>query len=333
MKSNNPHQFSLLIKGDITLILVVFNGETTLLKTLQSIENQNNKTLIRDILIIDDGSTDNSVNLVQDYINRTQFFVKLIQNQQTQGLANSYNLAINQCQSSYFILMHQDIELIDPDSFTKIHSPLQDKSIIASYPITQHPLEIWLQYSFWQHCLFSRLVDRDRIQFTGKFDCINKNLLVQHIGLFDGGSYRSAGEDTDLQRRIESKGFSTLAAPIKINHLHRLDKYFPLKKWIHKEAQLAEAQGVLLRKYGMLRQFNLLTYFRPVLVIGLFIPYLQWASAILIFIYSFLYTKRVFLKTRFQFKMLVLPLINVSLLFIATFFTFKGFVTKQQLIR
>ncbi len=317
-------------KSLITLIIPVHNGDSTLEKTFQSLESQNDKQLIQEIIIINDNSADKSYSIIQHYIKASSFNVQCIEHQQSAGLAASYNEAIKLSQSEYFILMHQDICLPDVDCFEKMLEPFSNENTIASYPVILHPHEVWKGYGFWQKCLFSRFVEKEKSALNGKFDCFHKERLMNLIGLFDEEHYRTAGEDLDLEYRILRAAYQTAASSVKIHHIHEQHDNFSLKKTYHKEAQLAESQGVLLRKYAVVNFSDLLTYFRPLLIVALIFPYLQMISILFIMVYSFLYTKRVYLENYQDWRIVLLPFINVSLLLVATFYTFKGFIRGKQ---
>ena len=50
---------------DISVIVPVFNGEKTIIKTLQSICQQTAKEYIKQIIIIDDGSVDKTAKILR----------------------------------------------------------------------------------------------------------------------------------------------------------------------------------------------------------------------------------------------------------------------------
>ena len=52
---------------DISVIVPVFNGEKTIINTLQSICQQTAKEYIKQIIIIDDGSTDMTAQIIAEY--------------------------------------------------------------------------------------------------------------------------------------------------------------------------------------------------------------------------------------------------------------------------
>ncbi|MBU3978370.1 glycosyltransferase [Patescibacteria group bacterium] len=251
----------------ITIIIPVYNNFTTIQEVFDSLEKQNHKELIEEIIIIDDNSNDNTRNLIEKYQNESSFKTKLIIHTKSNGLAANYNEGIELSKTDYFILMHADIVLIGYNSFSKMLEPLlKNEDVIASYPIILHPYSVWKDYNFWQKCLFSRFVGKRLKMITGKFDCFNKKLLLNRIGLFNETTYRTAGEDSDIKIRINKIGkLKVFSSGIEIIHLHNKDFNFSLKKLIKKEAQLAEAQGAVLRKYGILNTKGfILSFFREI---------------------------------------------------------------------
>jgi glycosyltransferase involved in cell wall biosynthesis len=319
---------------NFTIIIPIYNGFSTLGEVFSNLDNQQNKELINEIILINDNSNDGSGLLIRDFKKRTSYKVREINHERSIGLAGGYNEGIRLSKTKYIILMHQDILLPNKNSFEILYNLFAaDINLLAAFPIILHPENVWHTYSFWQKCLFSRFVGKESRMLTGKFDAFNRNLLLRHIGFFDNISYRTAGEDSDLKER--AKRFSCLhiiCSEIKIIHVHNKEKVFPLKKWIKKESQLAEAQGVILRKYGItsIKGF-ILSFFRQLLLVSLLIPYIQIIGSVMILLYSVLYTQKVYKKAR-DVRIIVLPFVNILLLLVALTYSCKGFITQKQRI-
>ena len=317
----------------ITIIMPVFNGESTIDGVLISLEKQNNKDLIKEIIFINDNSVDKSREVIEKYQERSSYRTRLIDNKNNEGLAKNYNKGIKACSSDYFILMHQDIILLENNCFDKIIAPFSDDNIVAVFPGLLHPFSVWKKYNFWQKCLFSRFVDKTILDLAGKFDCYNREKLIKHIGFFDEKLFRTAGEDGDMKRKIRKNGFKMIYSGFNVVHLHNREADFSYKKIFKKEAQLIESQGVLLRLYGIdnIKDFSM-SFFRQILVILLFIPIVNFLDIFIISTYSFLYTKNVYIYERKNPRIFLLPIINIYLLFISTFFCLKGFIYGKQKI-
>lgn len=311
----------------------VYNGASTLKFVFEGLENQKHKNLIKNIILIDDNSTDKSLPEMQRYSKISSYTCIVIHNDLNQGLARGYNAGINLSKSKFVITMHQDILLEDKESFAKTLKPLlANTTVAASYPTLLHPKSVWDSYNFWQRAMFSRFVNKKIPMLTGKFDGFNKSILKK-LENFDADTYRTAGEDSDLRVRLLHQGYSITQSNVQVTHLHNLEPNFGIKKYIKKEAQIAESHGVKLRRYGVtsLKEF-LLVFFRQILLFGLLIPYVYYFFLTLIVLYSFAYTWKCYLYKPFDSRLIILPAVNVSLLLVASYSSFIGFIRNKQSI-
>ncbi len=103
----------------IAVIIPVFNVEKYLEQTLQSVKNQ---TLLPDeIIIVDDGSTDNSCNILEKY--KRMQNIKIIRTH-NRGLGPARNLGRNTANSEYIYFLDSD-DLIKKDLFFTIKSTVK----------------------------------------------------------------------------------------------------------------------------------------------------------------------------------------------------------------
>lgn len=88
----------------ISVVVPVYNVENYVGKCLNSILNQTYKNL--EIIVVDDGSTDNSSNICRDYAKKDKR-IKIIQ-QKNRGLANARNTGLNQLSGEYVTFIDSD---------------------------------------------------------------------------------------------------------------------------------------------------------------------------------------------------------------------------------
>lgn len=314
-------------KQEISIIMPVYNGESTLEKTLESLLAQSKK--FDELVVIDDASRDDSASVIKKYLDGKQDYA-LIKNEKQAGLAAAYNQGIKAAKGDLVVTLHQDI-LLEEDALEKLVEPFADEKVVASTHIVSHPLEIWNKYNFWQKCFFARLARKDFSGIDGKFDCFRKSVL-EKVGLFDEVHFKTAGEDGDMVWKIQRIGKITYTKA-KIIHLHKINPHFNWRDIIRKQAQYSEAQGALFRR-GRIRGIKPLAkaFFREILLISLIIPYLNILSVLLILFYSFFYTKLVFMKECKNKRIFILPFFNIFLLFVSFIFSLKGFVYGKQKI-
>lgn len=325
-------------ESKIAVIMPIHNSETTVAKTLSSLIWQSQP--FDELVLVDDACSDKSMILVNEFIrNNENIFqknnvkIKIIKHSKSKGLAFSYNDGIRNSISNLIVTLHSDV-ILNRDSLEKLVAPLLEKKsfhIVASYHSVIHPHEVWKKYNFWQKCFFARLVGKKFQGLDGKFDCFKRS-AIERIGLFDDKKFRNAGEDGDIIFRLNKIG-KIIGTDAEIIHLHSMDPNFSYKDIIVKQKQYSESQGILLRIYGIENIQSLFKiFFREILIVFLFIPYINIISATAITIYSFLYTKPVYFEEYKDLRILALPFLNVYLLFISFFYSLRGIIYGRQKI-
>lgn len=93
----------MISKKLVTVFIPMYNAEKYIKYSLESILNQTYKNI--EILIIDDGSTDNSVSIVKQYNDKR---IRLIKNGVNKGLPYTRNRALKEAKGKFFALMDAD---------------------------------------------------------------------------------------------------------------------------------------------------------------------------------------------------------------------------------
>jgi glycosyltransferase involved in cell wall biosynthesis len=313
---------------DVTVIVPIYNSESTLFSTLESLEKQ--KYPIYRVFLVDNNSTDKSSSIMEHYKSVSKNNVVLISHDCDHGLSYSYNECIKLATTELVVTLHSDIVICDNDGLEKLIEPfIKEKDLVATYPLIEFPSEVWDKYGFWQKCLFSRLLNNLHPGRNGMFNCFRRSALLD-IGLFDEKTFRTAGEDGDLYQRLQIIG-RTIQLDIIVKHLHNIGASFSLKDYIYKENQYAEAGGACFRKnFNMSIKSIILNNTRPILLIGLTIPYIRYFSILLVLFYSIRVTSNVFLNEWRNLRILILPFINTYILFSYSYYYYKGFLTSKQ---
>ncbi|WP_270313633.1 glycosyltransferase family 2 protein [Vagococcus fluvialis] len=91
----------------ISVIIPVYNGEKTIVRALKSLEIQKYKDI--EIICVDDGSTDNSYEIMKNYKNNSGLEVKIFQ-QLNQGASAARNLGIEKSKGEYLMFLDADDE-------------------------------------------------------------------------------------------------------------------------------------------------------------------------------------------------------------------------------
>ncbi len=128
----------------VSVVMSVYNAEKYLQDSIQSILNQTYKDF--EFLIIDDGSTDKSVEMIESFKDSR---IKLIQNEKNLGVSLSRNKALDMAAGKYIVTMDADdislperiaqqVEFMDSNPEVGIcgswMKTLGKKSLIIKYP-------------------------------------------------------------------------------------------------------------------------------------------------------------------------------------------------------
>ena len=113
------------MKDLITVIINVYNGEKFINKCLDSIINQTYKNL--EILVINDGSTDNTLSIIKTYKDKR---IKLITTK-NQGLSLSRNIGIESAKGDYLYFIDVD-DFIEPDTIEYLYNLNKNNNTLIS---------------------------------------------------------------------------------------------------------------------------------------------------------------------------------------------------------
>lgn len=110
----------------VSIIVPVYNAASTLTRCLDSIINQTHKNI--EIILINDGSKDNTLNICKDYTKKDKR-IKLI-NKENSGVSNSRNIGIDNATGDYITFVDADDTLDAKTVETIIENASDDKDVI-----------------------------------------------------------------------------------------------------------------------------------------------------------------------------------------------------------
>lgn len=247
---------------------------------------------------------------IQDSLKRQVFKGKkeIIIVEKGLGLADSLNYGIVKAKHSIIVSLHQDCVPSDTRWLEKLIAPLKEQNVVATVSKVELPHSLWSTFDRTAKILSSK----ERKVITPLLDekgCAYKKSALIQTGLFDGKTFRTAGEDFDIYLKLKKIG--SIAYPdAKVIHYH----HYTGNKRLKKEYQLANGFGALVRLYGSEM---------PAWYIGLVkaIPFIGYP----------LFFKGLSVKTLGRLVFLAIPLLVVVNL-IYSYGFWKGFFEKKQTI-
>lgn len=114
---------------NLTLAICIYNAEQYIIETLESVMAQTMQDFY--LLIIDDCSTDSSVDIVKDFFIKYPRQYKIITFDKNKGIANARNFALNYTNTEFLLFIDAD-DLLEPTLVEKeFISITHDKDIIG----------------------------------------------------------------------------------------------------------------------------------------------------------------------------------------------------------
>lgn len=322
-------------KFPVSIIVPMLNSSTTILKTLNSIIIQDYP--IKEVIIVDNVSSDNSIELVEKYKKKQKKIpVLLFKNKKNIGVGGSYNRGVAISRSEHVIFMHSDSMLPGKYEIQRLVEPFyKDSNVVATYSTILHPKRVWNTYNFWMKCLMARVVGSNTGGLNDKFDCISKKIF-KAVGGFDDKNYGQhqmiGAEDADLHFKLLEVG-KVVGTKAKVIHLHYLKSDYALSDYLKNRKLLARSYGRLVRIQGRkLGPKGLLFAIIPGLAIIGFIPFFFPYNVILLFLFSFWYMKRMYLsrESRNNFRIFFLPFISILLIYLETYWMMSSLLIVRN---
>ena len=164
----------------ISIIIAAFNEEKTIEKILISINNNKNNNYTFEIIVVDDGSTDNTLNILYSI---PQLYSKLIQQENNQGKGAAIKEGMLNSSGDYILFQDADLEY-EPDDYPKLLSMIDKFDadlVIGSRFIAPEYTRV---FYFW-HKVGNRLITLifnllNKTTFTDIYSCyvlFRKSLL------------------------------------------------------------------------------------------------------------------------------------------------------------
>jgi len=231
----------------VFLVILNWNGGEMTLDCLQSLEGIKSDGFSVEVIVVDNGSTDDSV----ERIRKTEPKVKIVENKKNLGFAEGNNVGIRYAlenRADYICLLNNDTR-VDPDFLVELFKVAQSDKKIGliggkiyfekkyeffkdKYKDSQRGKVIWYAGGLidWNNVYASHRgvneVDTGQYDQTVETEYISGCLMFgaremfRKAGLFDKRYYLYF-EDVDLSQRIRKEGFKLIFYPkAKIWHLN-----------------------------------------------------------------------------------------------------------------
>lgn len=169
----------------ISVIVPIYNAEKTVLNALNSIKAQTVGTEIFEIIIINDGSTDGSENIIKNYIKENQEINIQLLKQSNGGVSKARNTGLKISKGEYIALLDADDEWL-PEKIEKQLKYIQNKDLKIDFLATKrNNNEILFPYKVINNLAqitFEKLLIRNEAQPS---TVVFKRKVLENTGYFN----------------------------------------------------------------------------------------------------------------------------------------------------
>jgi len=196
----------------VSLYIPCFNAERHIEVCIKSVLSQTYP--IDEILIIDDGCTDKTIEKALKYN------VKILKNKENKGLAFSRNKGILKAKNEFVISIDADVVLDKKWLENLMKDFTSDKIDGACGNLEEYykkkTADFWRLTHMKQNWGKKRLINP---KFLFGSNCIFRKCAVKKIGLYNM-KYKTNYEDVDISNRLNARGYKLIYEPnAKANHL------------------------------------------------------------------------------------------------------------------
>ncbi len=208
-KTQKPEQKELKDKPFVTIAVPAFNEEKNISGTLETLFKIDYPKDKFEIFVINDGSTDNTENVVLDLIDKNKDVNVKLLNQQNKGKGAAMNNAIRRAQGKYFVCLDAD-SFVDKEALTKMLPYFVDDKIGAVLPSlkVKSPKNVLQKLQWYEYIInmfYKELMGKlDCVHVTPGPFCVYSTKIIKDIGMFDEDNIT---EDLEIALRLQSKNY------------------------------------------------------------------------------------------------------------------------------
>ncbi|MFT4303178.1 MAG: glycosyltransferase [Candidatus Woesearchaeota archaeon] len=196
----------------VSIIIPCYNEQDNIIKTLESIKLQKYPLSKIEVIVVDDGSTDHTLKVVNK--NRGKLNLRVLKLKH-QGKSSAMNHACKLAKGDFILTIDADTCMKD-DSLKKIIAPFKDKKVGATSGSmnvfhTDSLMRIFQRIEYHYNNLIRRSFSKvfnTSIWFYGAFACYRTKVL-RNVGFF---SKDTMTEDMDSSMMICKKGYKVVNA-------------------------------------------------------------------------------------------------------------------------
>jgi len=210
---------------EISVIIPMYNAENTIIESLRGLESQERRDF--EVVVVDDGSTDTSPELVTEFGNQSKLPIRLL-GQENAGPATARNLGAEY--SNGRIIVFLDSDCIPPPNWIEAMTRSLGGAIVGcncGYKVrnTDSLIARYVDYEIARR--HEKMIGKN-MDTMGSYSASFLKSVFTKVGGFDTGYASANAEDFDLAFNLRRMGYSLLfTGETLVYHYHptTLGKY------------------------------------------------------------------------------------------------------------
>lgn len=242
---------------EISAIMTVKNGQEFLLGSVGSIINQTVSPF--EIVVVDDGSEDTTVTLLEEIKSKTNINIKIIKTNGV-GRARALNLAVDNASGQW-------IANLDVDDFWHPRKLERQVTALQKYPSASLLITDTMRVYGEEDVNFANAVDNEQVSTLERSDFLLRNpvnhssVMMKRDVLVQAGKYNEALErqiDIDLWVRLLSGGFKfyRVETPLTAKRIHKNQSF-------ESKGRFRYSRGALYMGLRQLRELDAAWFYYP----------------------------------------------------------------------
>jgi len=201
----------------ISVVVPVKNEERVVSRLLKALLKLNYPQHKKEIVIVEDGSVDKTVEICEEYVKKHSDQIKLLRKSTSNGKAAALNYAIRHIKGEIIAVFDAD-SVPEPNILRKVIKYFEDQSVGAAQGITRSinaDENILTKFVSYEDAARFEILLRGKdalslfVHLTGSCQFIRRNVLED----VDGWDEESLSEDTEMSVRLLEKGYKIRYAP------------------------------------------------------------------------------------------------------------------------
>lgn len=205
----------------VTFYIPCFNAARFIENTIDAVLSQTYP--IEEILIIDDGSLDNTLELIEKYKENVAIPIRLFSHKTNLGLAETRNTGVRNCRSEYIASIDADVK-IAPDWLENIMEEFSSHDIAGVGGCLEETYKRSLA-DVWRNTHMRQSWGKKKLKnpsfLYGSNACYRKHAIIK-AGMYDKRA-KTNGEDVYIGKQILQSGQSLIYTPAAVCHHLRQD--------------------------------------------------------------------------------------------------------------